>query len=46
MKEMSERKDGHIVNIVSTVALQKQANFGVYTASKFAFDGLTGACRL
>ena len=41
MKEMSARKWGHIVNIVSTVAVAKNKMFGVYSMSKWAADALT-----
>ncbi|KNC80979.1 hypothetical protein SARC_06681 [Sphaeroforma arctica JP610] len=43
MKDMTSRGEGHILNVVSTVALTKQENFGVYSASKYALDGLTGS---
>ena len=41
LKEMSERKSGHIVNIVSTVAKTSLVDYSAYTAMKYALKGFT-----
>lgn len=41
LKEMSVRKSGHILNIVSTVARTSLANYSAYSAMKYALHGFT-----
>eukprot|EP00121_Abeoforma_whisleri_P013117 Awhi_evm1s12106 len=45
MKDMCERKNGHIVNVISSVTKTKNANFGIYTATKHALQGMTGVLQ-
>jgi len=41
LKEMGERKSGHIVNIISTIAKTSQPNYSIYSATKYGFMGFT-----
>ncbi len=41
LKEMSQRGTGHIVNVLSTVALHSNPTMGLYTAMKEGLFGLT-----
>jgi short-subunit dehydrogenase len=41
MREMGERKSGHIVNVVSTIAKTSQPNYSIYSAMKYGFMGFT-----
>ncbi|WP_372844997.1 SDR family oxidoreductase [Pontiella sp.] len=41
LKEMGERKSGHIVNVVSTIAKTAQPNYAIYSAMKYGFMGFT-----
>ena len=43
MRRMS--KGGHIVNIVSSIALTSQVNYSIYTATKYALMGFTNTLR-
>jgi short-subunit dehydrogenase len=38
---MSERRSGHILNVVSTVARTSLENYSAYTAMKYALHGFT-----
>ena len=44
-RQMQPRGSGHIVNVVSTVALFGNPGLGGYTASKWALEGLTKVFR-
>jgi NAD(P)-dependent dehydrogenase (short-subunit alcohol dehydrogenase family) len=44
-RSMSGRRDGLIVNILSTCCLFSNEGLGAYTASKYALDGLTKVLR-
>lgn len=44
-RQMQPRGKGHIVNVVSTVALFGNPGLGGYTASKWALEGLTKVFR-
>lgn len=44
-KHMKAKKEGMIVNILSTCCLYSNEGLGAYTASKDAFDGLTKVLR-
>ncbi len=41
LKEMAERKRGHIVNVVSTIAKTSQPNYSIYSTMKYGFMGFT-----
>ncbi|MFA6174746.1 MAG: SDR family oxidoreductase [Kiritimatiellales bacterium] len=41
LKEMSARKSGHILNVVSTVARTSLENYSTYSAMKYALHGFT-----
>jgi len=41
LREMSERSAGHVVNVVSTIALTSQPNYALYAATKYALKGFT-----
>lgn len=41
LKEMSARKSGHILNIVSTVARTSLENYSTYSTMKYALHGFT-----
>jgi NAD(P)-dependent dehydrogenase (short-subunit alcohol dehydrogenase family) len=41
LKEMSARKSGHILNVVSTVARTSLENYSTYTVMKYALHGFT-----
>ncbi len=43
MRRMS--KGGHIMNIVSSIALTSQVNYSIYTATKYALMGFTNTLR-
>ncbi len=42
LRDMRERRRGHIVNILSTVCHFANETMGAYTAAKSGFDGLSG----
>lgn len=44
-RQMEPRGKGHVVNVVSTVALFGNPGLGGYTASKWALEGLTKVFR-
>jgi len=41
MKEMGERRSGHIINVVSTIAKTSQPNYSIYSATKYGIMGFT-----
>lgn len=41
LKDMAERKSGHIVNVVSTIAKTSQPNYSTYCAMKYGLMGFT-----
>lgn len=41
LKEMAERKSGHIVNVVSTIAKTAQPNYSIYSTMKYGLMGFT-----
>lgn len=41
LKDMAERKNGHIVNVISTIAKTSQPNYAIYSAMKYGFMGFT-----
>jgi len=41
LRDMSERKSGHIVNVVSTIAKTSQPNYSTYCTMKHGFMGFT-----
>lgn len=42
LKEMTPRRSGHIVNVISSVAHISMENYSVYTTMKHALHGFTG----
>lgn len=40
-KDMTERKTGHIVNVISTIAKTSQPNYGIYSTMKYGLMGFT-----
>ena len=42
LKDMAQRKTGHIVNVISSVAHTKMENYSVYSTMKYALHGFTG----
>lgn len=42
MRDMTRRRTGHIVNVISTCALHANETMGVYSAMKWGLRGLTG----
>jgi len=43
MRDMGARREGHIVNVLSTCAKARIPTMGVYSTMKYALDGLTGS---
>lgn len=41
LKDMGERKSGHIVNVVSTIAKTAQPNYSIYSTMKYGLMGFT-----
>jgi short-subunit dehydrogenase len=41
LREMAERRSGHIVNVVSTIAKTAQPNYSIYSTMKYGFMGFT-----
>ena len=41
LKDMSERRAGHIVNVISTIAKTSQPNYSTYSAMKYGVMGFT-----
>jgi NAD(P)-dependent dehydrogenase (short-subunit alcohol dehydrogenase family) len=41
LKEMGERKSGHIVNVISTIARTSATNYSAYCSLKYALHGFT-----
>ena len=41
LKDMAERRTGHIVNVVSTIAKTSQPNYSTYCAMKYGMMGFT-----
>lgn len=41
MKDMAERRSGHIINIISTIAKTAQPNYATYASMKYGFMGFT-----
>ena len=41
MKDMGERKSGHIVNVISTIAKTAQPNYSIYSTMKYGLMGFT-----
>ena len=41
LREMKERRKGHIVNIISTIAKTSQPNYAIYSTMKYGFMGFT-----
>lgn len=41
LKDMGERKAGHIVNVVSTIAKTSQPNYSIYSTMKYGLMGFT-----
>ncbi|VGO20632.1 SDR family oxidoreductase [Pontiella sulfatireligans] len=41
LKDMGERKSGHIVNVVSTIAKTSQPNYSIYSTMKYGLMGFT-----
>lgn len=41
LKDMAERKGGHIVNVISTIAKTAQPNYSIYSTMKYGFMGFT-----
>jgi short-subunit dehydrogenase len=41
MREMGARGNGHIVNVVSTIAKTSQPNYSIYSTMKYGFMGFT-----
>ena len=39
------KKGGHIMNVISTIALTSQANYAIYAASKYGLMGFTHTLR-
>lgn len=42
LKDMAERRSGHIVNVISSIAHVRVENYSVYTTMKCALHGFTG----
>ena len=42
---MKKRKSGHIFNVISNAGFEPSADWGIYTASKYAMRGLTDSLR-
>ncbi|MCC7374004.1 MAG: SDR family oxidoreductase [Verrucomicrobiales bacterium] len=42
LKEMSARRGGHIVNVISSIVRTRAENYSVYTTMKEAFHGFNG----
>ena len=38
---MSDRKSGHIVNVISTIAKTSQPNYSIYSTMKYGLMGFT-----
>jgi len=43
---MRERRDGHVINIVSLAGIEPSSQWGVYAASKYALRGFAESLRL
>ena len=41
LRDMAERKNGHIVNVVSTIAKTAQPNYSIYSTMKYGLMGFT-----
>ncbi len=41
LKEMTARKSGHIVNVISTIAKTSQPNYAIYSTMKYGLMGFT-----
>jgi short-subunit dehydrogenase len=41
LKDMAERKSGHIVNVISTMAKTSQPNYAIYATMKYGLMGFT-----
>lgn len=41
LKEMSARKSGHIVNVISAIAKRSQPNYSIYSTMKYGLMGFT-----
>jgi NAD(P)-dependent dehydrogenase (short-subunit alcohol dehydrogenase family) len=41
LKDMAERKSGHIVNVISTIAKTSQPNYSIYSTMKYGLMGFT-----
>lgn len=41
MREMQERRSGHIINVVSTIAKTSQPNYALYSTMKYGLMGFT-----
>ncbi len=41
LKDMGERRSGHIVNVLSTIAKTSQPNYSIYSAMKYGLMGFT-----
>ena len=41
LKDMSDRKSGHIVNVISTIAKTSQPNYSIYSTMKYGLMGFT-----
>jgi NAD(P)-dependent dehydrogenase (short-subunit alcohol dehydrogenase family) len=41
LRDMAERRSGHIVNVVSTIAKTSQPNYSIYSAMKYGLMGFT-----
>jgi short-subunit dehydrogenase len=41
LKDMTGRKNGHIINVISTIAKTSQPNYAIYSAMKYGLMGFT-----
>ena len=41
LKDMADRKSGHIVNVISTIAKTSQPNYAIYSSMKYGLMGFT-----
>ena len=41
LKDMADRRSGHIVNVISTIAKTAQPNYAIYSATKYGLMGFT-----
>jgi NAD(P)-dependent dehydrogenase (short-subunit alcohol dehydrogenase family) len=45
MRDMLPKKEGHIINILSTLVWVSQANYSLYSTMKYALQGFTNCLR-